>query len=477
MKKTLIIILFLLLFTSVAQADNTIRADVNNSGKISVLDASLTMRKILNNDLSGTNWVDTATTGDVNCDNQINQTDAQLLFRYSLGLPVDDNGWCDNNFPDLTQEVQWFLGQHEDLKNDYFVGKFGVDDHPSGWDHGAYMRAYIDMYEASYDVRLLRKLDELLEIVADGNDILTNRIDDRTGTVLPGWGFRESFGQDGQARYSEMLANALYAYPLAAFARIVKEDPNLQPEFGAHADRYYDMVEQLYSIQNPFVNDGDSPYGDGTTGTYYQYPNGHIEDSLDYSNREAPINLTVIIAEPLVEMYRASIADGHANDTYRDIVTQVGNYIWWNTTQQTSGQNDHFLTWYYWPADVDPNSQDRMEDVNHGARLAEFVFSLYDAGLRNQWTEEKLQYLANTFTSGAVIDPNNITFSNYIDGSGGVYNDDAATLYEWLELQEYSHSSSRESILHYIRTAMQNQGDDEQYNIAVFAKFARFSRY
>ncbi len=476
MKKILFIILSFIFSFSVVHADNSIRADVNDSGRVSVFDISLTMRKALGLNLSGTGWIDTATTGDVNCDGNIDNIDAQLLLRYSLGLNVDDSGWCDSNFPDLTQEVDWFLAQHQDLKDNYFVGKFGVDNNPSGWDTGAYMRAYIDMYEASHDVRILRKLDELLEIVADGNDILTNRIDDRTGTVLPGWGIRENFGQNGDSRYSEMLANALDAYPLAVFARIVKENPNLQPEFGADADRYYNMVEQLYNVQNPFVADGDSPYGDSTQGMYYQYPNNHIEDGLDYSNREAPINLTVIIAEPLIEMYRASVADGNPNTGYRDIITQVGNYIWWNTTQQTSN-GDHFLTWYYWPADIDPNSQDRMEDLTHGARLAEFVYSLYDANLRDQWTESKLQQLANTFTIGAIIDYSNITFANYIDGTAGAYNDDAATLYEWLELQKYSHFSSKDTILHYIRTAMQNQGDDEEYNIAVFAKFARFSRY
>ncbi len=485
MKRILLIILPLIFSFSIAHAANGIHADVNDSGKISTLDASLTMRKILGSDMSGTGWIDSATTGDVNCDGNIDDSDAQLIFRYSLGLSVDDNGWCDNNFPDLTQEIEWFLSQHEHtIKDGYFVGQFGIDDHYSGWNRGAYMRAYIDMYEASHDVRLLRKLDELLEIVADGNDIFTHRIDDLTGTVMPGWGLRDGFGQDGNARYSEMLANALYAYPLAAFARIVKEDPSLQPEFGAHADRYYNMVSQLYSAHDPFVTDGDSPYSDGTHGMYFQYPNNYIEvvdnRPLDYSNREAPINLTVIIAEPLIELYRASVAEGNPNNNYRDIVTQVGNYIWWNTTQKTCADN-HFLVWYYWPANIDPSSQDRMEDLTHGARLAEFVVSLYDANLRDQWTEEKLHLLANTFTSGAIIDYNNITFANYIDGClrsrPTVYDDDAATLYEWLELQKYSHASSRDSILHYIRAAMQDQGYDEYYNPAVFAKFVRFSRY
>ncbi|HHQ48617.1 MAG TPA: hypothetical protein ENK19_07005 [Acidobacteria bacterium] len=377
------------------------------------------------------------------------------------------------SLPDLADDVAWFLGQHQDLKKDYFVGRFGVDNHPSGWDTGAYLRAYIDMYEASHDVRILRDLDELLTIVADGNDILTGRIDDRTGTVLPGWGTREyDYGPHGGERYSDMLTNALYAYPLAAFARIVNEDPRLTQEFGADAERYSRMVCDLYAAHEPFVDDEDSPYSDGTTGMYFAYPDNFFADGKDYSGIEAPINWTVIIAEPLVELYRSSIAEGKPNDTYRDIVMKVGNYIWWNMSLNTTDNDDTYLTWYYWPADIDPDGSTRMEDLTHGARLAEFVVSLADAGLRNQWKKKRMQYLANTFTCGAVI--NETTFANYIDGTGGVYGDDAATLYEWLELQEYSHASSRNTIAFYIENAMRNEGEDEKYNIAVFAKFVRF---
>ena len=177
-----------------------------------------------------------------------------------------DTGWN-------SEDVQWFLEQHGDLKTKYFVGKFGVDSNPSGWDHGAYLRAYIDMYEATHDIRILRDLNELLRIVADGNDALTGRVDDRTNTVLPGWGTREyEYGPNGDERYSDMLTNALYAYPLAAFARIVYEHPYLQSEFGADADRYYQMVREFYQAQAPFVRDERSPYSDGKEGMYYAYP-------------------------------------------------------------------------------------------------------------------------------------------------------------------------------------------------------------
>ncbi len=377
----------------------------------------------------------------------------------------------------VSPNLSWFLEQHNDLKADYFVGQFGVDNHPSGWDRGAYLRAYIDMYETSHDVRILRDLDQLLTIVADGNDILTGRIDDRTGAVLPGWGTRAyRYGPDGNERYSDMLTNALYAYPLAAFARIVKEDENLADEFGADADRYYQMVDNLYEVHAPFVPDPDSPYQDGTRGVYFAYPDNFYDYDAgeDYSGIEAPINWTVIIAEPLVELYRASLADGSPNTEYRDTVTKVGNYIWWNMHFETSADNDTYLTWYYWPGDIDPDSATRMEDLTHGARLGEFVVSLHDAGLQNQWSQERMEYLANTFTCGAVI--GDTTFANYIDGTGGVYEDDPATLYEWLELQKYSHQSSCNPIADHIRNAMENAGEDDKYNLAVFAKFARFGK-
>ncbi|WP_457603137.1 hypothetical protein [Nitratifractor sp.] len=372
------------------------------------------------------------------------------------------------------KEVAWFLSQHEDLKENYFVGKFGVDSNPPGWDTGAYMRAYIDMYEATRDVRILRKLNELLKIVADGNDAVTGRIDERTGTVLPGWGTRAyDYGPDGGERYSDMLTNALFAYPLAAFVRIVREDPALAHEFGADAQRYEEMVRELYRVQKPFVTSKDSPYPDGTTGACYAYPENYYEDKQNYSGYEAPINLTVIIAEPLAELYRASVAEGRPNDAYQTTVEQVADYIWWNMRFKTTAQKDRYLIWYYWPDNIDPDTI-RMEDLTHGARLAEFVVTLHDADLRKRWTQKRMQYLANTFTCGALI--GDTTFANYIDGTGGVYENDAATLYEWLVLQRYSHASSRKSILYYLKKAMREEGESRKYNLAVFAKFVRYGK-
>jgi len=261
-----------------------------------------------------------------------------------------------------------------------------------------------------------------------------------------------------------MLTNALYAYPLAAFARIVKENPKLKEEFGYDANRYYSMVKELYDAHKPFTKTD--------IGISVELPSNFVAHSIDLSNIEAPINYTVIIAEPIVELYRASKADGIENINYKNIALEVGNYLWNNMHIKAYNNKDKFLTWYYWRADTDSSSKTRMEDLTHGAKLAQFVYSLYNAGLTSKWNAKKLKMLANTFTKGAVLGNNK--FANYIDGSGGIYNDDAATLYEWLELQDFSSIFYENSIAYYIKEAMNSNGDDEYYNLAVLAKFVRF---
>jgi len=135
-----------------------------------------------------------------------------------------------------------------------------------------------------------------------------------------------------------------------------------------------------------------------------------------------------------------------------------------------SSGGDAYLVWYYWPAA--PESRRRMEDLTHGARVAGFAVALHDAGLASRWTEDRLRLLANTLTCGAALGGH--VFANYVDGTDGVYEDDAATLYEWLALERYSLAASCDTIARLLRSAMEAGGEDERDNLAVFAKFVRY---
>ena len=377
---------------------------------------------------------------------------------------------CGGNTAEINKKLEWFLKQHKSLKKDYYIGKFGIDNHPSGWDHGAYLSAYINIYEATNDVRVLRALNELLKIVYNGNDSITKRVDDRTKTILPGWGTREyEYGKDGKARYSDMLTDALYAYPLAAFARIVKEDKKLQKEFGQDANRYYKMVVDLYKAHKPFKKAKDSPYKDKTIGLAFVYPKNWYDGEDNYSNIEAPINWTIIIAKPLIEIYKATKTDKKDASKYKDTLQKVANYTWHNIKIK-SKKGKKYLFWYYWPKDINLEQRDRPEDITHGAKMAEFVNALLSTDIKTIWSKKRAKLLANTFIYGARID--DTTFANYIDGSGGVYKDDAATLYDWLEVNKFSDNK----IYSILNKAMQKEGQDITYNLATFAKFVRFAK-
>ena len=377
---------------------------------------------------------------------------------------------CGGSTLEINKNLEWFLKQHKSLKENYFIKKFGINNNPSGWDEGAYLSAYINIYEATNDIRVLRALNELLKIVYNGNDFITKRVDDRTKTILPGWGTREySYGKDGKARYSDMLTNALYAYPLAAFARIVKEDKKLQKEFGKDANRYYKMVVDLYNAHKPFKKAKDSPYKDKTIGLAFVYPKNWYDEEDNYSNIEAPINWTVIIAKPLIEIYKATKADKKDASKYKDTLQKIANYTWHNIKIK-SKKGKKYLFWHYWPKDINKDQRNRPEDLTHGAKMAEFVNALLTTDIKTIWSEKRAKLLSNTFIYGARI--NDTTFANYIDGSGGVYKDDAATLYDWLELDKYSNNK----ISSILKKAMQKEGQDIKYNLATFAKFIRFAK-
>jgi hypothetical protein len=278
---------------------------------------------------------------------------------------------------------------------------------------------------------------------------------------MPGWGSRAyDYGRDGTSRYHEMLTNALFAYPLAAFARIVYANPAPGPEFGGDAARHFQMVRDLYAAHKPSVPDPASPYPDGSEGTRFVYPGNYDESGVRYAG-VAPINTTGIIAEPRVELYRARVAA--ANPSRNTAKPSNG---WGIPSGGTCAKRGSWLVRYYWPAAGELDDEVRMEDLTHGVRAAELAVSLHDAGLRSRGDEGRLRLPAPTLIYGAMIGEH--TFANYIDGTAGACADEAATPYEWMSLEPYPHHATHKTIEAYLKSAGRAEGTDEKYNIAVF---------
>jgi hypothetical protein len=111
-------------------------------------------------------------------------------------------------------------------------------DEIAAWGAGERMAAMVRMYDLTKQRRYLDHLRALSKIVLAGRDdrrpdaaFLFDSL--RDGQVMPAWGVqRVSYGL---YHHSVLVIAGVYAYPMAAFARIVAEDATLHATYGADA--------------------------------------------------------------------------------------------------------------------------------------------------------------------------------------------------------------------------------------------------
>jgi len=374
----------------------------------------------------------------------------------------------------VSADVDWFLNQHEELKKNSFDGKFGVWDNPIGWWEAWYLRAYIDMYEGSKDVRVLRKLNELLKIVEAGNDLKSGHVDEMIGKVVPGWGntYQGAYGVNGGLRHSDHTLNGLYMYPMAAFARIVKEDSELKNEFDADADRYLLLVENIFDAFAPYTQSAGT-YPDGTEGEFHTYPEYYYEtyDGRQeyYGTLEKPLNLTLIPAEAYAEAYRAGGKQKFATHAQR-----VANYVWWNMHyESTNGVT--WLYWHYWPA-APAGYYKYMEDLSHGARMIQFTTTMHRSGIQSPWSERgRLQYLANTFKYSLMNSSSTLVWRMNDPSAAQVENHNVYICADWLSLTPYDKDSGS-SILTWCNGILKYAHFSKKTYSPIFASFFRYKQ-
>ena len=145
------------------------------------------------------------------------------------------------------------------------------------WKNGDHMEALARMYELTRDGRYLSQLREFIDAAVDfRDDNHPGGIDDETNEVIPAQPldvFRNKYGLPGWGGKSvnsaglhcvDVLVSSRYAYPIAAFARIVAEDPTLHTTYGNDAVRYTNAVLKTVwafmpqiDYRNPSSGDGD----------------------------------------------------------------------------------------------------------------------------------------------------------------------------------------------------------------------------
>ena len=148
---------------------------------------------------------------------------------------------------------------------------------PGSWGTGEIMRSLVRMYDLTHQARYVDHLHQLTEVVLkyrdDNYDAGTppyqpgsdgaacgaasapfpkQPVDAFRGKTEPGWSGGTLYDDVGPGRMDEDASN-LYAYPIAAFARIVAEDSALQAKYGQDAIRYTNAALQTVWALEPQV--------------------------------------------------------------------------------------------------------------------------------------------------------------------------------------------------------------------------------
>ena len=146
------------------------------------------------------------------------------------------------------------------------------------WWTGERMAAMARMYDLTRDPRYLNHLRELIKLALDNRDDKhTGFKDQQTGEEfppkpldefrarkgLPAWGGKS--GNSGGFHRVDEVVSSVYAYPIAAFARIVAEDPSLHDlvaedpslheTYGELAVRYANAVFETVQVFLPQIRD------------------------------------------------------------------------------------------------------------------------------------------------------------------------------------------------------------------------------
>lgn len=142
--------------------------------------------------------------------------------------------------------------QHTKALNDAYAWLYYRYD-MMAWAIGDRMGALVRMYEVTQERRYLDQLRGFIEhalyfrddyhpgdIHHTGEDLPVQPVDEFRGRVMPAWGGKGA--SSAGFHFTHELASGLYAYPIAAFARIVAEDVALHAPYGADAVRYANEV-------------------------------------------------------------------------------------------------------------------------------------------------------------------------------------------------------------------------------------------
>lgn len=292
------------------------------------------------------------------------------------------------------EEIQYFKSNINESKKNL------LNTHGTlAWGESYIMMSFIEMYEATEDSFFLNKFMEHCNAVLSHRDDVMGFTDVYREKVMPAWG-SGSYG--GTNWFVYQSHTGMITYPMAAFVRIVRNDPDLHPGYLRMADWYMTKVmETVDSLDDDWRESGNTGW--------YVSPHPTIPGKI-------PFNGMLAMGRTFVELYAAG-----AGLKYLDKATKLANYF---KSHLRPGQHNSY-DWYY------GEDYRYSEDISHGAIDVHFAVLAYRNGI--VFTREDIERFANTLVKVVLLPDGNLAAR--VNGLGGVSTSMTACG-RWTELSE-----------------------------------------
>jgi hypothetical protein len=278
----------------------------------------------------------------------------------------------------------------------------------------AVMEAILEIYRATGDVVWLRLF------VLHGDAVLAWRDDnagytDYSGESNPIWSDAYELYVNGGKAYGFALESGQLGFPLADFAQIVLNDPDLQTLDAGDgrtlytvASGYVTACEETLSYHHARWHT-DTVEVDGQTheiGWFSTRPDADFVIGIP-AGGILPVNHQTSLGRMV-----AALAQANGSASHMDRLQRMTR---WVDLELTTDDSDAYV-WHYWPtmpyyADgtVDNGGNDNIEDFSHAVITTEFARASVDAGA-GVWDETDLARFSRTFRE------------NLYTGTPGVFN-------------------------------------------------------
>ena len=283
------------------------------------------------------------------------------------------------------------------------------------WGESYIMMSYGAAYLGSGDRFFLDKLaDHADHVLANRDDV--RGVTDYRGVSGACW--RNLHYQPADEPYGYAVHSGMITYPMAAFVKIVREDPTLDDLTTYDGSTYLDKADRFATALYETIAFHEDQWRDAGDGGYYIFR----EDAtfLPYSGRDLPLNQGNALGRTILTLGVAE-ADGALLD-------RAARMARWLETRLTYSTLDDCYLWNYWGGTYAAPG----EDISHGAINVDFAVLCAEAGV--VFAETDSVRFAHTF-SRRVYESSDVHY-DHVGGSGGTLSYTAQTG-RWLQVSPF----------------------------------------